>query len=76
MGMILCEKEVKVDKSFRQWVLRQIYATRDRSIVCRLHDMKICLQLHIIYLPFTHFVKCENWKVQLKSCQQCDIDVM
>ena len=29
----MSEKEVKVDRGFRQWVLRLIYATRDRSIL-------------------------------------------
>ena len=29
----MSEKEVKVDKGFRQQVLREIYATRDKSIV-------------------------------------------
>ena len=37
----MSEKEVKVDKGFRQQVLRQIYATQDRSIDL-LHDMSFC----------------------------------
>ena len=31
-GNKLSEKEVKVDKAFKQYVLRQIYVTRDRFI--------------------------------------------
>ena len=47
-GNKLSEKEVKVDEGFRQSALRQIYATRDRSIVRHgLYeaDMRSCIIL-------------------------------
>ena len=47
-GKKLSEKEVKVDEGFRQSVLRQIYATRNRSIVRHgLYeaDMRSCIIL-------------------------------